>query len=109
MYLDGKTQEDIIKLCKADTQQINDRSKKSDTKNKIVHFFKVIEGTKKAYIEYPRARVNRTELLSCVYRKTLVSTTSVMRILEALEEQGWSLQEVTKNIEFHDRAPYRRS
>jgi len=30
-----------------------------------------------------------------------------MQILEALEEQGWNLQEVTQNMELHDRTPHR--
>lgn len=104
LYLAGITQEEIIRMYGVDAPPIDVRSKKHDTKIKIIHFFRVVETSKKAYIEHPRARINRTELISYVCKKILVSTTSVMRILEALEEQGWNLQEATMNMEILDRS-----
>jgi DNA-binding phage protein len=108
LYLDGMSQEEIIRMYKADAPQMDVRSTKHDTKLKIIHFFKVIEALKKAFIEHPRAQVNRTELLSYVCKKTLISTTSLMRVLNALEEQGWSLQEVTKDNELPNRTYEKR-
>ena len=102
LYLDGMTQEEIIQGCEADTLQMDVRSRKLDTRIKIIHFFKVIEGCKKAYIEHPRARIDRANLLFYVNKKTLIPTNSINRVMEALEKQGWSLQEATRDKELLD-------
>lgn len=109
LYLNGLTQEEIIRIFDIDDPTMNFTNRKRDTKNKIIHFFKVIEGSKKAYIRHHRARINRTELLSYTNKKTLISTTSIMRVLEALEKQGWSLQEATRDKELLERYPEGRN
>lgn len=109
LYLNGLTQEEIIRMFDVDDPTMNFTNRKRDTKNKIIHFFKVIEGSKKAYVQHHRARINRTELLSYTNKKTLISTTSIMRVLEALEKQGWSLQEATRDTELLERYPEGRN
>jgi len=95
-------------LYEADILQMNVRSRKYDTKIKIIHFFKVIEGSKKAYIEHPRARIDRANLLFYANKKTRIPTTSIKKVLEALEKQGWSLQEATMDMELLDRFPKKK-
>ena len=63
LYLDGMTQEEMIQLYEADIVQMDVRSRKRDAKIKIIHFFKVIEASKKAYIEHPRARLDSAILV----------------------------------------------
>ncbi|RPJ78481.1 MAG: hypothetical protein EHM20_03810 [Alphaproteobacteria bacterium] len=109
LYLDGMTQEEIIQLYEADIVQMDVRSRKRDTKFKIIHFFKVIEGSKKAYIEHPRARIDKANLLFYANKKTSIPTTSIKKVLEALEKQGWSLQEATRDMELLCRSLKRRN
>jgi hypothetical protein len=108
LYLDGMTKEEIIHLYEADVLQVNVRSRKHDTKIKIAHFFNVIEGSKRAYVENPRARVDKANLLFYVNKKTRIPTTSIKKVLDALEKQGWSLQEATRDMEYLDRSLKRR-
>jgi hypothetical protein len=58
-------------MYEADVLQMNVRSRKCDTRNKIVHFFNVIEGSKKAYIENSRARVDKANLLFYANKKNV--------------------------------------
>ena len=103
-YLDGMTKEEIIRMYKADAPQMNLKGRKRETKKKINHFFKVIDEFKKIYIEQPRVRSNRAALIFYASKKTLIPTTSIMRVLEALEKQGWRLQEVTRDRKHLDRS-----
>jgi hypothetical protein len=102
------TKEEIIHLYEADVLEMNVRSRKYDTRNKIIHFFKVIEASKIAYIENPKARVDKANLLFYANKKTRISTTSIKKVLEALEKQGWSLQEATIDMEYLDSSPKKK-
>jgi hypothetical protein len=103
-YLDGMTREEIIRMYKADAPQMELKGRKRETKKKINHFFKVIDESEKIYIEQPRARSNRSDLIFYASKKTFIPTTSIMRVLEALEKQGWSLQEATRDRKHLDRS-----
>ena len=108
LYLDGMTKEEMIQLYEADSLKMDVRTRKRDTKIKIIHFFKVIEGSKKVYIEQPRARIDSASLLSYVSKSTLIPTISIKRVMEALEKQGWSIQEDTSSMKLLDRSPRRK-
>jgi hypothetical protein len=104
LYLDGMTKEELIHLYEADVLQMNVRSRRHDTKIKIAHFFNVIEVSKRAYIENPRARIDKAKLLFYANKKTLIPTISIRKVLGALEKQGWSLQEATRDMEYLNRS-----
>ncbi|MDQ1252082.1 MAG: hypothetical protein QG646_1197 [Euryarchaeota archaeon] len=103
LYLDGMTKEEIIRMYKADAPQMDLRGRKRETKRKINHFFKIIDESKKTFIEQPKARSNRAALIFYASKKTFIPTTSFKRALEALENKGWILQEAIKDVELYDK------
>ena len=52
------------------------------------YFFKVIDESKKSYIEQPKARRNRAMLVYYASKKMYLRNISIVRVLEALEKQG---------------------
>lgn len=93
LYLDGMKKEEILLLYKANTPQIDLMGRKRATKKKINNFFKIINESMKIYIEQPKARSNRANLIFHINRRTQISNISIVKVLEALENQGWNLQE----------------
>jgi hypothetical protein len=93
LYLDGMTKEEIVLLYKADSLQMDLMGRKRTTKKKINNFFNVINESKKTYIEQPKARDNRANLVFYINRRTKIPSVSIVKVLVALENQGWNLQE----------------
>lgn len=97
LYLDGMTKQEIMQMYQADAPQGDLRGRKLASKNKINNFFKVIDESRKTYVEQPKARSSRAVLIFYANKKTLISTVSYMRVLEELEKKGWNLQEVVRD------------
>ncbi len=108
-YVQGKTKEEILKIYIVDDIQIEIGSLKHETKLKINHFFKVLEGARTAYVENPRSRICFEFLVSQTSRGTLINITSCKKILEALTYAGWSIEKETEGLELKDKNEYRRA
>jgi hypothetical protein len=65
------TKEEIIRMYKVDAPQMDLRGRKRETKRKINHFFKIIDESKKTFIEQPKARSNRAALIFYASKKHL--------------------------------------
>jgi hypothetical protein len=108
-YMLGKTKEEILKIYMVDCNQIDIGSTKQETKLKINHFFKVLEGARAAYIENPKSRICFEFLVSQTSKSTLVNITSCKKILEALTHVGWSIEKETEGLELKDKFENKRS
>ena len=102
-YVLGKTKDEILKIYMIDDNQIEIGSMKQETKLKINHFFKVIEGARKVYVENPKSRICFEFLIAQTSKSTLINITSCKKILEALSHAGWSIEKETKGLELKDK------
>lgn len=87
-----------MQLYKVDAPQMYIRGRKRATKKKINNFFKVIDESRKTYIEQKKARSDRASLAYYTSKKTDIRNISIIRVLEALDKQGWNIQEATKDM-----------
>jgi hypothetical protein len=108
-YMLGKTKDEILKIYMIDDNQIEIGSMKQETKSKINHFFKVIEGTRTAYVENPKSRICFEFLVSQTSKGTLINITSCKKILVALTHAGWSIEKETEGLELKDKFENKRS
>jgi len=102
-YMLGKTKEEILKIYMVDFNQKDISRMKQETKLKINHFFKVIEGARKAYVENPKSRICFEFLIAQTSKGTLINITSCKKILEALTHAGWSIEKETEGLELNDK------
>ena len=102
-YVLGKTKDEILKIYMIDDNQIEIGSMKQETKLKINHFFKVIEGARTAYVENPKSRICFEFLVSQTSKRTLINITSCRKILVALTHAGWSIEKETEGLELKDK------
>jgi hypothetical protein len=108
-YMLGKTKEEILKIYMVDSNQTDIGRMKRETKLKINHFFKVLEGTRTAYVENPKSRICFEFLVSQTSRVTLINISSCRKILEALIHAGWSIEKETEGLELKDKFENKRS
>jgi hypothetical protein len=97
------TKEEIIRNYEADVPQADLKRRRREAKKKINNFFKVIDESKRTYIEQPKARCDRAMLVYYASKKISMRNISIVRVLEALENQGWNIQEATRDIELIER------
>jgi len=102
-YILGKTKDEILKIYMVDSNEIDFGRMKKETKIKINHFFKVLEGAKKAYVDNPRSRISFESLISQTSKVSLINITSCKRVLEALNDAGWSIEEETEGLDLKDK------
>jgi hypothetical protein len=102
-YVQGKTKEEILKIYMVDDNQIEMGVVKHETKLKINHFFKVLKGARKAYVENPRSRICFEFLITQTSKCTLVNITSCKKILKALIDAGWSIEKETEGLQLKDK------
>jgi len=107
-YTLGKTKEEILKIYMLDNNQTDIGRMKQETKLKINHFFKVLEGARTAYVENPKSRICFEFLVSQTSRVTLINTRSCRKILEALTHVGWRIETETEGLELKDRFENKR-
>ena len=108
-YVLGKTKEEILKIYMLDDNQIEIGSTKQETKLKINHFFKVLEGARTAYVENPKSRICFEFLVSHTSRGTLINIKSCRKILEALTHAGWSIEKETEGLELKGKYENKRA
>lgn len=108
-YVLGKTKEEILKIYMVDDNQIEIGSTKQETKLKINHFFKVLEGARTAYVENPKSRICFEFLVSHTSRGTLINIKSCRKILEALTHAGWSIEKETEGLELKGKYENKRA
>jgi hypothetical protein len=104
----GKNERRILKIYMIDDNQIEIGSMKQETKLKINHFFKVIEGARTAYVENPKSRICFEFLVSQTSKSTLINITSIKKILKALIDAGWSIEKETEGLELKDKFENKR-
>jgi hypothetical protein len=107
-YMLGKTKDEILKIYMVDNNQTLLGKMKQDTKQKINHFFKVLEGSRTAYVENPKSRICFEFLVSQTSRGTLINTKSCRKILEALTHAGWNIEKETEGLELKDKFENKR-
>jgi hypothetical protein len=107
-YVLGKTKEEILEIYMVDNNQINIGSTKQETKLKINHFFKALEGARIAYVENPKSRICFEFLVSHTSKGTLINIMSCKKILEALTHAGWSIEKETDYLELKDKFENKR-
>jgi hypothetical protein len=102
-YVQGKTKEEILKIYMVDDNQIDIGSVKQETKLKINHFFKVLNGVRTTYVENPKSRICFEFLVSQTSKSNLINITSCKKILKALIDAGWSIEKETDGLELKDK------
>ena len=102
-YMLGITKEEILKIYMVDFNQKDISIMKQETKLKINHFFKVLKGARKAYVENPRSRICFEFLITQTSKCTLVNITSCKKILETLADAGWSIEIETEGLDLKDK------
>jgi hypothetical protein len=108
-YTLGKTKEEILKIYMIENNQTDIGRMKQETKLKINHFFKVLEGARTAYVENPKSRICFEFLVSQTSRVTLINTRSCRKILEALTHAGWSIEKETEGFELKGKFENKRA
>jgi hypothetical protein len=108
-YTLGKTKEEILKIYMVDNNQTDIGRMKQETKLKINHFFKVLEGARTAYVENPKSRICFEFLVLQTSRVTLINVRSCRKILEALKHVGWSIEKETEGLELKEKFENKRS
>ena len=101
--------EEILKIYMVDDNQIEIGSTKQETKLKINHFFKVLEGARTAYVENPKSRICFEFLVSHTSRGTIINIKSCRKILEALTHAGWSIEKETEGLELKGKYENKRA
>ena len=91
-----------------DDNQIDIGSVKQETRSKINHFFKVLNGARTAYVENPKSRICFEFLVSQTSKSTLINITSIKKILKALIDAGWSIEKETEGSELKDKFENKR-
>jgi hypothetical protein len=104
----GKTKDEILKIYMVDDNQIDIGSVKQETKLKINHFFKVLNGARTAYVENPKSRICFEFLVSQTSKSALINITSIKKILKALIDAGWSIEKETEGLELKDKFENKR-
>jgi hypothetical protein len=104
-----KTKEEILKIYMVNNNQIDLGKIKQETKQKIDHFYKVLEGARAAYVENPKSRICFEFLVSQTSRVTLINIKSCRKILETLTQAGWTIEQETKGLELKDKSKSKRS
>jgi len=108
IYVQGKTKDEILKIYMVDDNQIDIGSVKQETKLKINHFFKVLNGARTAYVENPKSRICFEFLVSQTSKSALINITSIKKILKALIDAGWSIEKETEGLELKDKFENKR-
>lgn len=102
-YMLGKTKDEILKIYMVDNNQTLLGKMKQETKQKINHFFKVLDGSRTAYVGNPRSRISFESLISQTSKVTLINITSCKKVLEALTHAGWNIEKETEGLELKDK------